>query len=145
MPKITVELDLDTIITAKDKTDALYKALRNDVLNRSGTIIELKNAMIERLLGEADMKKVEEKVAELFKTIFATDESTKTELRSHYGVTNQMVRKAIEANQKVIDDAVLKYLISGNFVTEIGELVKTMVSSRIAAGIAHSPHECHCD
>ena len=31
---VTIEIDLDSIITAKDKADALYKAVKEDVLGQ---------------------------------------------------------------------------------------------------------------
>ena len=39
---VTIQIDLDSSITAKDKADALYKAVKEDVLGRGSVAADIR-------------------------------------------------------------------------------------------------------
>ena len=56
---VTIEIDLDSIITAKDKADALYKAVKDDVLGRSSVTADIRAKIVDELVKETAYEAME--------------------------------------------------------------------------------------
>ena len=133
---VNVEVDLDLILTAKDKVDALYKYLKDCVLDKSSIIKELKDKLIDQLISESGYQKLSDGIkAHIEKEL--TPEAIKALISSHHYTISLMVKTAVESHAEIINKAVVAYLVTGKFAEAIGEKVESLVSHAITNRIIH--------
>lgn len=125
--KITVELDLDAILTATDKQAALYKVVKDDVLSRGNIVKELQEFFIIKLLQEAVVKTFQEKIESHIKS---TDVEKLVSQHSHY--ISSAVHKIVQEKANVLEKPILQYLLSNDYAKKIAEFTESAIKSRIS-------------
>lgn len=127
--KIKIEVDLDSILTAKDKTDAIYKCIKEEVCD-SQAIKDLRHSYLKTLISDDTVETTKKKIKEAFIAEYNTEEIKQVLAAERYKLRD-MVFSIIRDNKELIIPVVLKELQSQEFVQDIVTLVKQGVENRI--------------
>ena len=129
--RVTIEIDLDAILTASNKQDALYKAVRDDVLSRSSVVAEIKDQIVGMLIKEAAFAQLKEKVeAELQKAATSPDAISKAVASKNYEISGY-VSQIIKERKDILENEVLRYMAKGDFKKNIADKVERNLTARV--------------
>jgi hypothetical protein len=137
--KVTIEVDLDAILTASNRQDALYKAVRDDVLSRSSVVTDIRDRIIGELIKETAFNELKDKVtAELQKAATSPDAVSKAVASKSYEISG-IVMQIIKDRKDIMENEVLRYMALGDFKKNIAETVERNLTSRVEYLIMPAP------
>jgi hypothetical protein len=138
---VTIEIDLDSIITAKDKVDALYKAVKEDVLGRSSVTADIRAKIVDDLVKETAYAAMKKAVAtELEKQMSTPEAVAKLVSSKSYEISN-VVSQIIRERKDLLETEVLRYMSKSDFRRNIAELVERNLTSRVEYLIMPAPRD----
>src|SRR5262249_43876189 len=106
--KVTIEVDLDNILTASNRQDALYKAVRDDVLSRSSVVANIKDHIIGELIKETAFKELKDKVANELQKVATSPESISKAVASKSYEISGIVMQIIKDRKDILENEVLR-------------------------------------
>ena len=130
--KITIELDVNELFSAKDKERVFKSAIDNRIGSRD-FIEELKGDMLTIFLKDG----LHEEMAKKFKKQLSeyveswTPEQMQTKIEAERYKISELVRKVIGANEEIVEKPVLEYLITKDFSKIIGKMVEDNLTRNI--------------
>jgi hypothetical protein len=138
---ITIEIGRDIIVTAKDKADVLYKAVKEDVLGRSSVAADIRAKIVDNLLKETANETMKKAVAaEIEKQIGTPEAIAKLVASKSYelsGVVSQIIKK----RKDLLENEVLRYMSKSDFRRNIAEVVERNLTSRVEHLIMSAPRD----
>lgn len=140
MDKVTVELDLNAIFSATDKYNALYKAVRDDILSRSSTVEELRKRVMDGLVKEQLYAKMKDNVAKELEKYSSPEELKKMVAQKSYEISG-VVSKIIQERKDLLETEVLRYMAKSEFQKTIAEVVERNLIARVEHLIAPTPYD----
>ena len=115
---VTIEIDLDSIITAKDKADALYKAVKDDVLGRSSVTADIRAKIVDELVKETAYEAMKKAVAAEIEKQTGTPEAIAKLVASKSYELSGIVSQIIKERKDLLENEVLRVHEQVRFQTE---------------------------
>ena len=138
---VTIEIDLDSIITAKDKADALYKAVKDDVLGGSGVTADIRAKIVDELVKETAYEAMKKAVAAEIEKQTGTPEAIAKLVASKSYELSGIVSQIIKERKDLLENEVLRYMSKSDFRRKIAEVVERNLTSRVEHLIMPAPRE----
>jgi hypothetical protein len=128
---VTIEIDLDSIITAKDKADALYKAVKEDVLGRGSVAADIRSKIVDDLVKEAAYETMKKAVAAEIEKQIGTPEAIAKLVGSKSYEMSGVVSQIIKERKDLLENEVLRYMSKSDFKRNIAAVVERNLISRV--------------
>ena len=138
---VTIQIDLDSIITAKDKADALYKAVKEDVLGRSSVAADIRAKIVDELVKETAYETMKKAVAAEIEKQVGTPEAIAKLVASKSYEMSGIVSQIIKERKDLLETEVLRYMSKSDFRRNIAELVERNLTSRVEYLIMPAPRD----
>jgi hypothetical protein len=138
---VTIAIDLDSIITAKDKADALYKAVKEDVLGRGSVAADIRAKIVDDLVKETAYETMKKAVAAELEKQLGTPEAIAKLVASKSYEMSGVVSQIIKERRDLLENEVLRYMSKSDFRRNIAEVVEQNLTSRVEYLIMPAPRD----
>jgi len=133
---VTIDIDLNTLISNSSRTDALQKII-SDRLRNTSEINNMAVQLIKDYLSDAVIKELSNQIEKRVKATYGTDEAIQKMVDSNsYGVQNQ-IREIMSNKTEILEKSIMKAMLADSFQESIAKQVSTLIKDRVVKSITH--------